>query len=955
MTPERADGGDLTADNATPWIRGTGGSHRCAAQNRDDRRVSAYSHGVSAPPTSPVRYRRVRRWAVGLVAAAGLGLAPVSISVASSTSTTSSDPTSSTSVGGESDTTAPSTTEASASSTTSSDVSAPSEPAPSSTSVPAPDPATTAATITPTTDTTAAGADDVTARPAGDVAIAAIGDPNTVGVAVSTSGGDGTFSFVVTGDDGSSAPLSVTTVGGYGQSDSIPTFAGVTYTVAATSTDGWIVRQPLACSDPATGETDLQFTAVEGAAYRCSMDLARSGTATLSVTKFASAPGTSFDFALTGPSTESFSLQAGQVANLTVAPGAYSLTEIATPGWTYEGTVCIDELTFEQLPVTQLDDGAAFDLADGAQVSCQVRNSERNPEPNPIQLMKSASAPVLLDESIGLYEITYDLQIYNWGNPPATIDLDDTLAFGAGVTLQSASATGFGIDTEPGWDGTGALVTGAVVNDFTSIRVTATFIVDPDIAAAAADCTLAAGESGTGLRNEATLSAGDTTAWASACRQVPSFTGLVIEKYSSGGDGTFSFQVTDEAGVSQTVDVTTQAGQGDAVIALPPGTYTVTELDNPAFFPSWRTCVDFDPETQEPQPAPFTVTQGVLQTCTFYNEAAGTIEVNKVAVPADGTTFPVEIVSADAGEVVASLGVESGQTVVSPPLPRGQYVVRELTPTGWVNTSVVCVGDRAVSPSAVEGIVNSAILWVGSGSTTRCTLRNARLGPVEVDKQVVSGPTVHDDGSVDVVYGITVTNTAGVPHRYQLDDRLEFAAGVAVVSASAVNDVPGTVSVSSTWDGVADTVLVADQPIAPAGVHRFTVTVRVADPSDVAAELRDCDAALTGGLGLTNSASVTMETDEADAARACASLAAIVPPTSTTDPAPTTTTTSTTSTTSTTVPSTTSTTSTTTTSTTSPETTTTVLGLTTTTASGTSVPATGPMATGPLGTLPQTR
>jgi LPXTG-motif cell wall-anchored protein len=126
--------------------------------------------------------------------------------------------------------------------------------------------------------------------------------------------------------------------------------------------------------------------------------------------------------------------------------------------------------------------------------------------------------------SDGTYTIAYSIVVINVGSATGDYDLEDRLVYGPGITVQSASIANTapgGIVTNGGWNGTTALL---VVSDQVlapgeshAYTVTARAAVPAGLSGAARDCSLAAGESGTGFRNESTLTTNGVSRHDDAC------------------------------------------------------------------------------------------------------------------------------------------------------------------------------------------------------------------------------------------------------------------------------------------------------------------------------------------------------------------------------------------------------------------------------------------------------
>ena len=124
----------------------------------------------------------------------------------------------------------------------------------------------------------------------------------------------------------------------------------------------------------------------------------------------------------------------------------------------------------------------------------------------------------------GDWEIRYTVTVSTPAGTPLSTryDLDDTLRFGAGSTVVAASATGPS-GAIAGWTGAAP---GVALADDVLLPAGASHVYTVTVRAelpagfvgsAAGDCTLAAGESGTGFRNTVTLRSGSATREAQAC------------------------------------------------------------------------------------------------------------------------------------------------------------------------------------------------------------------------------------------------------------------------------------------------------------------------------------------------------------------------------------------------------------------------------------------------------
>lgn len=136
------------------------------------------------------------------------------------------------------------------------------------------------------------------------------------------------------------------------------------------------------------------------------------------------------------------------------------------------------------------------------------------------------------------------------------------------------------------------------------------------------------------------------------------------------------------------------------------------------------------------------------------------------------------------------------------------------------------------TPSAGHGLYNRATLTVGG-----VEIDDDACGPVEdivvpgVDKAVTSVTQDPADGAWDIVYTVTVTlptdevaNPSGLSAAYDLDDTLDFGAGLRILSAQWTG--PGGTS-GDIDPGSGRVLLAEDRTITTADpVHVYTVSVR---------------------------------------------------------------------------------------------------------------------------------
>jgi hypothetical protein len=164
-----------------------------------------------------------------------------------------------------------------------------------------------------------------------------------------------------------------------------------------------------------------------------------------------------------------------------------------------------------------------------------------------------------------------------------------------------------------------------------------------------------------------------------------------------------------------------------------PGTYTVTESDNPT---GWDLTgiVCSDPSSTgsvATRTATFIVEPGEHITCTFTNTQLGRIIVDKVTDPA-GSLVSFHFHSATLGNFDLADGstpFDSGLVIP------GSYGVSEVEiPAGWVLESSGCVaitdspvGNQGAQPQILQVLIDPANITLGPGETILCTFNNLKL------------------------------------------------------------------------------------------------------------------------------------------------------------------------------------------------------------------------------------
>ncbi len=381
----------------------------------------------------------------------------------------------------------------------------------------------------------------------------------------------------------------------------------------------------------------------------------------------------------------------------------------------------------------------------------------------------------------GTWSVTYDINVTGDDSLASRYSLEDTLRFGAGATINSASWTASGdlsgAWTAPNEDRTAVLVTDKVLaagaTDTYKVTVVAS-LAEGSIGTPAMDCKPGEGEDGnTGFLNTVTLGNDGTTIGedeACATPVAPTFTKtakeLVQHNDADGNwDGTFD--------ASYELKVTNPGTEGQVV------DYSLT--DTPQF--------------------------------------------------ADGVTINDRQVVSDAGTANTDWnGNESTTDVVANQVSLKAGATHLYTVT--INVSLgadIAQGDRVCATQDVEGgkgLLNSGTLNSGNESITDTDCLVIPAPEANIVK-TATGATENADGSWVVGYTVVVNNNSDVATRYNLTDTLRFGKGLNVTEASwTLNDT----DVSGAWEtpGTEKSESMAEGRILEArSSETYTVTVKV--------------------------------------------------------------------------------------------------------------------------------
>lgn len=382
------------------------------------------------------------------------------------------------------------------------------------------------------------------------------------------------------------------------------------------------------------------------------------------------------------------------------------------------------------------------------------------------------------------------------------------------------------------------------------------------------ECTVTASGSQTADpldESDFTVNPGD----AISCTITNTATGtIIVVKNVVGADGTFSF--TGDWLTPDDFEITTDANTGSQTFDdVVPGSYTLTEVPSEGYDGTNLICVDANGST-DGLTGTLVLDPGETITCTYTNSEWGVLVVDKVTVP-EGSDQEFDFEWAPEGETATDFTLADETNAYSTgAIAPGTYVVSETSDlTDWSLVDLVCTdpaGDD--TDPVVDG--ETATVYVGLGETVTCTFTNAQRGPLTFDKVVAPGSPVNNgDGTWTIEYDLAVTSESNIPEDYDLEDELDFGAGIVPVTAGVTSD--NGVTVNAGWDGVGDIVVVTGATIPALGTHTYTVTVTAEVDAELDPDAADCQVADGEGSGFLNAGSIEFwsGTDDDDA---CAAL-----------------------------------------------------------------------------------
>ena len=217
---------------------------------------------------------------------------------------------------------------------------------------------------------------------------------------------------------------------------------------------------------------------------------------------------------------------------------------------------------------------------------------------------------------------------------------------------------------------------------------------------------------------------------------------IIVQKNTTGGDGTFGFTSTGNNGLPANFDVSTTTGSGSQTYTVTPGVaYSVSETVPSGWSLTSSSCTSGTPSS-------FTPTAGETVTCTFNNNKKGHLIVQKTTVPAgDQTIFTIN--ATGSGTITnGGAGIVTDSTDKDYEVTPGNYWVSETVPAGWSKTGNTCQN-----------------VAVAAGQTVYCLLINTKLGSITVVKNTNFGdgtfPFSTTGGLDPVNFNITTSGGTG--------------------------------------------------------------------------------------------------------------------------------------------------------------------------------------------------
>lgn len=575
----------------------------------------------------------------------------------------------------------------------------------------------------------------------------------------------GTFSFNATGSGVSPASFTLSDNQSAVLTTGNLTSAAQTYTITEQALGGFDPTAQIACVDK-DGDARPEFVTIDPAARTVSIKMSASGLAglpevactftnsrTASITVVKNAVGGNGTFSYTG--SQSFAITTsggtGEQVLSGLAAGSYSVTEVVPAGWDFTSLACNDPSG----GTTTAGPTASIALAVGENVTCTYTNTARGA----ISISKVTTGG---DGTFGFVG-------------PGNFQITTTGGIGGPYTLGNLAPGTYTVteSVPAGWD------------------LTSIICVDPS------GGTVTSGPTAT-----IALAPGETVSCTFNDRRRAS---IVVEKVTTGGDGTFAFTG------SQAFSITTTSGSGSNTTAFasvtPSATYTIAETVPPGWTLQGAACRD----AGNGNPVGTAIANGVSVApaagqsvvCTFADVKLATLRIYKHSQPHDPQSFAFTATSViPAAFALADDGVNPNFVAFPNLTPgsNGTYVVVEGATAGWVLTALTC-SDLADPDPARRSAVNLATRTIDAhlapGETLDCTFTNTQIQPgsISVSKHAIGG-----DGTFDFTNSGGVAGSPTNPAAFSITTSGPNHVGSRQLTALAAGTYTITETVPAGWD-----------------------------------------------------------------------------------------------------------------------------------------------------------
>ncbi|WP_156760267.1 DUF7507 domain-containing protein [Microbacterium karelineae] len=432
----------------------------------------------------------------------------------------------------------------------------------------------------------------------------------------------------------------------------------------------------------------------------------------------------------------------------------------------------------------------------------------------------------------GTWTVRYDIVASNSGAADGVYTVTDRMTADGDLTVESGSVvtTPEGVTANDAWTGMGEEHTSAENVIVEGVDLPAgeahTYQVEVVLSLDTSDgvpvvtaCSADGGDAAGGLSNAAQIEHNDLTDDAEACVTVTDITvdKTVSEGPTANGDGTwtvvYDVVATNVGPAAGTYDVYDQLRYG-ADVTLESAD-VVSGPDGVELSDEWTGLGD------EPEAMENLVAGGV----SLESGASHTYRVQAVVSLDEAQADPQTLVCPEPGSGEIG-GLANGAT---------------LDHNGYVVTDEVC----------------------------------PTLPMIEIDKEIVDGPTENGDGTWTIVYELIATNVGAVEGVYDIADELRFGDGTVVEDASVTQSPDGVTLADPAWDGRDETVIAEGVSLDAGASHAYRVETIVSldtEESEFTAVSMSCPEPGSGeDGGLANTVALTHNGEELTD-EACAEL-----------------------------------------------------------------------------------